>query len=395
MTILFATTDYVCKGKPTTGLPAYLYRVSRALLDMGHVPVIMTLGLYDSYQEDDGIEVYTVYAPHPIYKNKCIGYASQALYASWSMNKKIKELAQKRKIDIIQYTSLMGLPILYRGNIPAVLRLSSYARIAFSTYISVDKVLVETMAFFERNAAKRCMAVYAPCQTTADKYSRDTHRKIYVLETPFQNDTQWYDYSFADKLKGKKYVFFFGILSPEKGIGTIAEILHQFLDTYKEYTFVFAGQPCMINGKNVGVMLRECAGEYADRIVLFKPLPHEQLYPLIMQAEFVVLPYFNDNLSNACLEAMSFAKIVIGTDGGSFEQVIKHGYNGVLCKRNDSGDLLNKINYVMDLREEDRRKMELRAKKRIDQLRPEIAVKKLIRFYQWIIKQSNKTLFER
>ena len=47
MTILFATTDYVGSGKPMTGLPAYLYRVSRALSDMGHTPIIMTLGHHD------------------------------------------------------------------------------------------------------------------------------------------------------------------------------------------------------------------------------------------------------------------------------------------------------------------------------------------------------------
>ena len=395
MTILFATTGYVRKGKPTTGLPAYLYRVSQALLGMGHVPIILTLGLYDFYQKDDGIEVYTVYAPRIACKNKCVGFIGDALRASWSVNKKIKELSQKRKIDIIQYTSLMGLPILYMGSIPAVLRLSSYARIAFSTHISIDKMLVETMAFFERSSAKRCAAVYAPCRVTADKFGKDAHKRVYVLETPFLNDVQQYDYLFSDKLKGKKYVLFFGILSPEKGIGTIAEILYHFLDTYKEYSFVFVGQSYIVNGKNASAMLRECAKEYADRIVLFKPLPHEQLYPLIMQAEFVVLPYFNDNLSNACLEAMSFAKIVIGTDGGSFEQVIEHGHNGVLCKRHDSEDLLDKINYVMNLQENEKQKMEFYAKKRIDQVRPEIAVKRLVRFYQRIINQSKKTVFER
>ena len=101
MTILFATTGYVRKGKPKTGLPAYLYRVSQALLGMGHVPIILTLGLYDFYQKDDGIEVYTVYAPRIACKNKCVGFIGDALRASWSVNKKIKELSQKRKIDII------------------------------------------------------------------------------------------------------------------------------------------------------------------------------------------------------------------------------------------------------------------------------------------------------
>lgn len=354
MTILFATTDYVSSGKPTSGLPAYLYRVSQALLSMGHKSIIVTLGNHDAYRVDNGIEVYTVYAPTSPYKNECIEFAVNALRKSWIMNSKIEKLSCKQHIDMIQFTSLIGLPMMYRGKIPAVLRLSSYARIAFETHITVSKKLTETMAFLERRGAKKCMAVYAPCRTTADKFGADSHRKVYVLETPFQNDVQCYDYSFADLLKGKKYVFFFGILSPEKGIGTIADMIYRFLDMYKDCFFVFVGRCRSVYGKNPGILLKERAKEYADRVIVWKPLPHEQLYPLIMDAECVVLPYFNDNLANACLEAMSFGKVVIGTDGGSFEQVIVHGYSGVLCERNNSHDLLEKLRYVMELSEEEK-----------------------------------------
>ena len=49
----------------------------------------------------------------------------------------------------------------------------------------------------------------------------------------------------------------------------------------------------------------------------------------------------------------------------------------------------------MNLQENEKQKMEFYAKKRIDQLRPEIAVKRLVRFYQRIINQSKKTVFER
>lgn len=390
MTILFATTDYVGSGKPMTGLPAYLYRVSRALSDMGHTPIIMTLGHHDFYRNDDGIEVYTIYVPSSYYKNKCVGYICDAVSKSRIMNRRIKELSYRRHIDVIQFTSLMGLPLCYTGDIPAVLRLSSYARIAFSTHISVEKTLVETMAFFERHSAKRCVAVYAPCQATADQFGRDVGRKVYVLETPFQNEVECYDYSLADGFKGKKYIFFFGILSPEKGIGVIAEIIYRFLDAYRDYTFVFAGQPYEVNGIHAHTLLKQRAKEYADRVILFKPLPHEQLYPIIMGAEFIVLPYFNDNLANACLEAMSFAKVVIGTDGGSFEQVIEHGYNGVLCQRNDPEDLLVQLQYVMNLSSEEKCEMEKNAKRRIDLLKPEIAVKKLVRFYGRVLRYRGR-----
>ncbi len=388
MTILFATTDYVNSGKPTSGLPAYLYRVSQALLSMGHKSIIVTFGKYDAHRMDNGIEVYTVYAPISVYKNDCIDFAVNAVRKSCVMNNKIAELSLRHHIDIIQFTSLQGLAMMYHGKIPAVLRLSSYARIAFETHITVSKELTETMAFLERMSAKKCRAVYAPCRTTADKFGADSHRKVYVLETPFQNDVQCYDYSFADKLEGKKYVFFFGALSPEKGIGIIAEILYQFLNYYKDYCFVFAGQPLSIEGKQPHTFLKECAKEYADRVIIFKPLSHEQLYPIIMGADYIVLPYLNDNLPNACLEAMSFGKVVLGTDGGSFEQVIKHGYNGILCQKNDSKDLLEKLRYAMNLSEEKKSEMGRNANKRMERLKPEIAVKRLLCFYEKVLNNG-------
>ncbi len=47
-----------------------------------------------------------------------------------------------------------------------------------------------------------------------------------------------------------------------------------------------------------------------------------------------------DNFPNACIEAMYFSKVVIGTDGASFEQLITHGKNGLLCRIGDSPDVV-------------------------------------------------------
>lgn len=385
MNVLFVSTDYVRSGMPTTGFPAYMYRISQALITMGHTPVILAIGTEDYHRFDNGIEVYSVYVPNIKYSDECLSYTIYALKSAWIANKKIGELAKEKDIDIIQFTSLRALGLFYRRKIPAVVRLSSYARIAYQAHVSIGKKQTEVMALLERLSIKGCSAVYAPCSATAERFGADVHRKVYVLETPFLNDVIKYDYCYVDKLAGKKYLLFFGILTMEKGILLIAEILKKFFEKYQEYYFVFVGRAYEIDGKHAAGVLKEAAGEYKDQVILFDPLPHEQLYPIIMRAEFVVLPYLYDNLPNACLEAMSFAKIVVGIDGGSFEQVIVHEENGVLCRPNDAKDLIDKIDYVMSLDENAKRRMERNAKKRIEALRPEIAVKKLLRFYSAVI----------
>lgn len=64
-----------------------------------------------------------------------------------------------------------------------------------------------------------------------------------------------------------------------------------------------------------------------------------------------------------------------------------HGENGVLC-RPDAQDLLGKIEYAMALDDKTKAGIERNAKKRIEMLRPEISVKKLVHFYQAVIRMS-------
>ena len=60
MKILFVATDYPERGKPTTGFPNYIKRVSLALIQMGHKPLIVAAGAKDSYRTEQGIDIWTV-----------------------------------------------------------------------------------------------------------------------------------------------------------------------------------------------------------------------------------------------------------------------------------------------------------------------------------------------
>lgn len=390
MTIIFATTDYIKRGQPTTGLPAYLYRVSQALISMGHVPIIVVSGKEIPYTKRDGIEIYTIFVPGRDFGNSCINYIYRSVTCSWFINKKIKEIAKNRKIDIIQFTSLHGIGMFHTGKIPAVLRLSSYAKTYFGTYATFEKKLVRIMAYIERLAAKRCNAVFAPCQITADAYGKDCHRKVYVIETPFVNDIEKCDDSLYQKeLKGKKYFLFFGSLYVEKGILVIGEILEEILEKYPEYYFVFAGKPMLINGKNAAAVIRECAGKHKNRVFVLGAVPHERLYPIIENADLVLLPSLMDNFPNACVEAMYFKKIVIGTNGASFEQLIRDGYNGFLCEIGNAKDLLKKIEIAVNLDHKTKTIIGERARQRIEKLQPEYVVQKLIKLYESVIRERN------
>lgn len=391
MNILFIATEYPERGKPTTGFPNYLYRVSLALVQMGHKPVILAAGRWDNHRIEREIEIWTVKVQHINCESYAIRYMINALHKGYILNQKIREMVEKREIDIIQFTSLEGIAMFYRCNNPSILRLSSYAKTAFDSFQTHSLITVKIMSLFERISAGRCNAVFAPCRKNAEIFGNDCKRTVKVIETPFINDVQEYDNRYVDTyLKDKKYVLFFGALYAEKGILVIADILEKFLADNPDYSFVFVGNAWRTKGERYAQILKRKAGKCIDRVMIWEALLHEQLYPVIKNADFVVLPSLMENLSNACIEAMYFGRVVIGTDGASFEQLITHGKSGLLCKIGDADDLLDKMQMAVSMSKEQKIQMGERAKKRITKLEPQYVVKQLLRLYEYVIQNHNQ-----
>lgn len=384
MIILFVSPHYEQKGEsPKGGVNMYMRRVAGALKDFGHTPMILTSGKKDMHYMENGIEIFCVHPANSHFKTDYLKAFANVFYSSLKVNRKISELMHTRNIDIIQFSSIQSWPLLYFGRIPAVMRLSDYDKLYYTDY--PNKMIASVYAFLQRLAAKRCTAVFAPSNVHANAFAQDIHRKVSVIESPFCNECSEYDDSiYYDRLNGKKYVLFFGRLSVTKGILVIAKILERFLQLNPEYNFVCCGIEQKGYKENLVRVLKRSAGKYQERFIYMKALPHSSLYPLIEHADFVIFPSLSENFSNACMEAMYFERVVIGTDGTSFEQLIDDEKSGLLCTPGDSESLLDKMNHAAAMKEEQKAEMGKRARKRIDKLAPEFVVKKLERFYQYI-----------
>lgn len=393
MNILFVTSYFWNPNElSSNGFLTYLSRVSQSLYSLGHRPIILALGDRNRRRVENGVEIIQVYDGHvSISNNKSIDWILDSFRRSYKLNQEIKQIESKMKIDIIQFASTRGTALFYYGKTPAVMRLSMYSK----NYFFADKVSAgvspRAMAWIERCASRRCNAVFAPSKVVADAFCQDVRRKVYVIETPYVEDVDIYDdYYVKTYLKGKKYALFFGMLDTRKGIDVIGECLEQFLCKNRDCYFVFVGKDFSSDGETTVKVLRKRAGVYVDRVISFPVLPRTQLYPIIQSADFVVLPSLMDNLPNACIEAMSLGKVVIGTYGASFDQIIRHGISGLLCQIGSSNDLLEKMQMAVLLDDRQKERIGHNAKKRVGQLRPEIVGKKLLSFYQYNIETVKK-----
>lgn len=69
----------------------------------------------------------------------------------------------------------------------------------------------------------------------------------------------------------------------------------------------------------------------------------DDVRPFINSADCIVLPSYREGTPRTLLEAASSAKPIIATDVPGCNQVVEHGFNGLLCKMKDSDDLATKM----------------------------------------------------
>lgn len=387
MHIVFVTVDFVENNGPTTGLPKYLLRVSKALIKKGHKVSIITYSnrniTYDYY----GIRVYRVAVKCNRIRNPKYRDFINHLEIGFGLQKKLRELVKRNiQIDVVQYTSLRGIALWHSVRVPAVLRLSSYARIAFSPISKEEKLKVRLNARLERWSAISMQKVFAPAYVTANAYSKDIKRSVDVIETPFVMEEEQEDNSiYKEYFYGKKYFLFYGSLVDYKGIYVIRDMLFDFFYRHKEYYFAVIGK----GNRSIVSEMKKYSGEFQDRLIYLDGLGFSSLKPIIKGAEAIVLPSIMENFSNACVESMALGKIVIGTDGASFEQLITDNENGFLVQIGNSDSLLEAVNKVIALDDNKKRAMSKKAKERADKLHPDYVVDELIKYYEKVIEHSS------
>jgi glycosyltransferase involved in cell wall biosynthesis len=168
----------------------------------------------------------------------------------------------------------------------------------------------------------------------------------------------------------------------------IAEIVQELLARHPNVYFAFIGKNEMFNGRAMIDLIKEKAGNFVERIIYSSPIRHDSLFPIIENAVAVVLPSRIDNIPNTCVEAMAVGQIVVGTNGASFDELIRDGESGYLCYPDDSKSLLQSIENVFALSPERRMRMAEKAKEKISEMEPQKTITRLIGLYREILKKK-------
>ena len=396
--IAFVTPEYVTEENFNGGLANYLRRVSLALLDLGHEPLIVVASNVDETFRDEGIEVHRVRLAEGPWLGRLnrrtrgrFDVSIATLRRSWLLSRRVLQIHSGRALSLVQYPNYTAPGIFRLTGVPSVLRLSSYMPLwqANGTPASRQEL------FWEDLSIRRADHLFGPSHVIANAVAERFRRPVRVIETPFHLRTVELDETvLREHLNGRDYLLFFGELNVLKGVLTIAGAIRRVLEAHPQIDFVFVGEEgAPHQGRPVFEWVREAAGEHADRVIRFGKMRHAQLYPIIASARAVVLPSRVDNLPNACLEAMAQGRIVIGTRGASFEQLLEDGHSGFLCEKDDPENLAAAIDRALALSTRDQARFAERARARVYRLRPEVVVEQeLLSFYRdTVLHQQHRT----
>jgi len=317
---------------------------------------------------------------------------SKSCVASFFINKIISEFNNKNPFDIIHYTNLNGLAIMRPKNIPAIVRVSGIHRLWWKVneVSPTPEMLVQDNLEFD--ALESVEKVICPSNNIKNEILKEKNVNISVIESPFVISSKEEDFSVLNNysLAEKKYALFFGQVSALKGVVEIAEIIYEFLKDNPDFYYVFVGQVYKYQGLPISDFILNNAKEFSNRVIFIPRQEHSKLFPIIKASQFVTLPSRMDNLPNACIESMFFGKIVIGSNGVSFEQLIDNGISGFLCEPNNSKSIILKINEILNLSEDRKKQISFQAKDRIKKLQPEIVTNQLLDFYKSAIELHKK-----
>jgi len=255
------------------------------------------------------------------------------------LRKKYKKI---KPVFIFHYTVK---PNIYGGWAAKVAGIPSIAIVSGAGYAFLEKNLLHQIV-------KRCYRLAAWCCREMWFVNVDDlkmfldakivpERKTKVL--PGEGiDTDKFSRSTPYPVDNKDFIFMLSArLLWDKGVGVYVEAAREIKKTYNNVRFQLLG---FIDNQNPSAISREQVTEWENEGVIEYLGVTDNVMQYLMRINCFVLPsYYREGVPRALLEAASLEIPIITTDNVGCREVVKEGYNGVLCRLKDPHDLAEKM----------------------------------------------------
>ncbi|MFC2188727.1 glycosyltransferase family 4 protein [Fulvivirgaceae bacterium LMO-SS25] len=351
MRICFVTPEFLIEKPSAGGLGNYVNRMAQALQKEGHEVDIFTLRHSKEAKKVDeymGIKVFHVtrnkglffqlikFLDNHIFCSKG-SRLTNYLSGAYTVGKAVNIAQKESPYDLIQIANsgLLGL-FISRSHCPnLVIRISSVRRLChkFDGLWHLPGSKMET--WLEEWQIKKIRYAYAPSEFTANFFNK---YNVKVIRPPFFIERKL-DVEYKMPIQ-RPFFIHFGSIGNLKGSEDLAIALLKVWESEPDFEMIWVG-----GERTNGAMdtYRKWWGKKSENVIWIESLRKPQLYTLIKNSSFAVLPSKVDNLPNTVLESLTLGTPVIGYNGASINEMVVHNKNGYLAEMGKIDELASLI----------------------------------------------------
>lgn len=363
MNICFYCADDVLN--PIGGVATYTKALAEGLSKRGHNIYIITEGKDERITNVDGVNICYV-MPELIPVDELIGLrlAQEKLNFSYACFAKLQQLKDTFFIDVVESPiwDSPGLVTSYlEKDVPLATRLQTPLKMVIDTFQMVESLDLGMLMEFETALMDKSERII-----TISDCVENTIRELYHYEFKQEVSKNYLGIkpktvfqTTREKNDGRLIVFFIGRLERRKGIDSIIKAIPGLMEKYPNLEFHIAGD-CNIFDEVIGDtyrnrFLRDNKGKkWLKRVQFMGKISDSKKEQEYADCDIFISPSLYESFGIIFIEAMRYAKPVIGCRVGGMQEVIVDGETGLLCQPGDVVDFercLDKMLRDVHLRE--------------------------------------------
>jgi glycogen(starch) synthase len=328
------------------GIGRYTQILARGLYELGHRVHVITRGDKEQVVVQDGIFIHTIsYRLDRYHQYKQFYNIYHILNYSHAVYDQVKRLVLNEGIEVVcsPLWQVEGLVTAVSGLLPVVVWLQTMSQQIAElqgiqtkeTYVEgmLEQILLEKASFIVPISS----AIQAAVQERFPNLSSIPSSVISpgIIPVPESEirpfDTEYRSPPFT--------VLFVGRLEKRKGILDLFQAIPQVVEHFPDVRFVIAGADNSIHdgfqrktGMSYPAFFIENYSNYASYVDFLGEVTDEQLQRLYQSCDIFVAPSLYESFGLVYLEAMNYAKPVIGCWTGGVPEVIENGITGMLVE---------------------------------------------------------------
>jgi glycosyltransferase involved in cell wall biosynthesis len=336
------------------GVGRHTHLMAQGLFELGHTVHVITRGEEDRISFYDGAYVHrTTYQLDRYRRRQRFTGLYHALNHSHAVHEKVKSLVLNDGVQIVDTPlwQMNGLVTAASGIVPVVVRLQTAVRqiAAIQQDRDANTRIIEEM---ERALLRRAAHLIPNSRSTVDTVGRlydvqrgETDYTIIphgIVPVPEEEIRPVDPGRNGDTCR----VLYVGRLERRKGILDLFEAIPQVLEKVPNVQFTVAGGDNSVhdgfqreNGMDYATFFSKRYREFLPRVRFMGTVSEETLHDLYQSCDLFVAPSLYESFGLIYLEAMNYAKPVIGCRSGGVPEVVDHGVTGLLAEPGASASL--------------------------------------------------------